>query len=375
MKFISTQQNFSRGLTIAEKIIGKNFILPILQSILVSCEKSTGRVKLASTDLEMGIEVIIPSKTEEEGSVAVPAKLISGFVRNLPDEKIDFSEKNNKVLVQCANYKSNIKGQDSKEFPLIPPDKDGDEFTIKTEDFISGISHVVNSVSLLDIKPEISGVFVQFREDDTCFAATDSFRLAEKSVKNSKKSNFLNKVIIPRRACDVIMRTFSDVKDNIDIKVNENQITIKSSSNDPASYKIRFVSKIIEGDYPNYEQIIPAGFALTVGAGKDELIRHIKSASLFSNKIHEVILQSNSKKQQLEIMSADAEFGDHHSVLPAKVQGNDEKVVLNYQYLLDGIQGLLSPNISLKINQANTPIMISSGEDTGFRYLLMPIKA
>lgn len=375
MKFISTQQNFCRGLSTTEKVIGKNFTLPILQNILVSCEKSMGRLKLASTDLEMGIEVIIPSKIEEEGSVAVPAKLISGFVRNLPDEKIDFSEKNNKILIQCANYKSNIKGQDSKEFPLIPQDKDADVFVLKTADFVSGISHVINSASLLDIKPEISGVFVQFREDDTCFTATDSFRLAEKTVKNSKKSNFLNKVIIPRRACDVIMRVFGDIKDSIDIKVNENQITIKSFSEDPTSQKIRFVSKIIEGDYPNYEQIIPGNFALVVEVSKDELIRHIKSASLFSNKIHEVILQSNSKKQQLEVMSADAEYGDHHSVLPAKIQGNDEKVVLNYQYLLDGIQGFLSSTVSLKINQANTPIMISSPEEGGFRYLLMPIKA
>ena len=374
MKFISTQQNFCRGLSLTEKVIGKNFTLPILQNILVSCEKSTGRVKLSSTDLEMGIEVIIPSKIEEEGSVAVPAKLISGFVRNLPDEKIDFSEKNNKISIHCANYKSNIKGQDSKEFPLMPQDKDADVSTLKTEDFISGISHVINSASLLDIKPEISGVFVQFRELDTCFTATDSFRLAEKTVKNSKKSSFLNKVIIPRRACDVITRVFGDIKDSIDIKINENQITINSFSEDPTSQKIRFVSKITEGDYPNYEQIIPSSFTLVVGASKDELIRHIKSASLFSNKIHEVILQSNSKKQQLEIMSADAEYGDHYSVLPAKIQGNDERVVLNCQYLLDGIQGLLFSTVSLKINQANTPIMISSPEEGGFRYLLMPIK-
>ncbi|MFY9457946.1 MAG: DNA polymerase III subunit beta [Candidatus Spechtbacterales bacterium] len=374
MKFICTQQNFCQGLSIAEKVIGKNFALPILQNILINCEKNTGRIKLSSTDLEMGIEVIIPSKIEEEGSVAIPAKLISGFVRNLPDEKIDFSGKSNKILIQCANYKSTIKGQDSKEFPLIPQDKNADAVTLKIEDFISGISRVINSVSLLDIKPEISGVFVQFREEDTCFAATDSFRLAEKSIKNSKKNTFIDKTIIPRRACDVIMRVFGDAKDSIGIEINENQITIKNSPQDPTSPKIRFVSKIIEGDYPNYEQIIPSNFTTTIKAPKDELIRHIKTAGLFSNKIHEVVLQSNAKKQQLEIMSEDAEHGDHYSVLPCKIQGNDEKVVLNYEYLLDGMQGLLSPTVSLKMNQANTPIMVSSPEDEGFRYLLMPIK-
>lgn len=375
MKFTCTQQNFCQGLSIAEKVIGKNFTLPILQNILINCEKGKGYVKISSTDLEMGVEVTMPSKVEEEGGAAIPAKLISGFARSLPDEKIDFSGKNNKVLVQCANYKSNIKSQDSKEFPLIPQDKDTDAISLKTDDFVLGISSVINSVSLMDIKPEISGVFAQFRENDTCFAATDSFRLAEKSIKNSKKNTLLNKVIIPRRACDVIIRVFSDMKDRIDIKISENQITVKNSPEDPTAQKVRFISKIIEGEYPNYEQIIPGNFETTIKVPKDELIRHIKTASLFSSKIREVILQCNSKKQQLEIMSSDAEYGDHYSLIPCEVEGNDGKIVLNFQYLLDGIQGLLSPTVFIKINQPSTPVMILAPEDEGFRYLLMPIKA
>ena len=152
MQFTCTQQNLTYGLNIVEKIIGKNFSLPILQNILISCEKNKGYIKLSSTDLEMGIEVNIPAKIEEEGSVAVPAKLINNFIRTLPDEKISFLEKNKKINIQCGNYKSNIKGQDPKEFPIIPQNNAEESFNIKSDSFISGLTPVISSVSLLDIK-------------------------------------------------------------------------------------------------------------------------------------------------------------------------------------------------------------------------------
>jgi len=374
MKFTCTQQNFLQGLNITEKVIGKNFTLPILQNILITCVKNRGHIKLSSTDLEMGVEVIIPSKIEEEGSVTIPSRLISSFVRNLPDEKINFSEKNKKVFIRCKNYKSNIKGQDAKEFPLIPQNRDDDTFSVNARDFISGIAPVIGSVSVLDIKPEISGVFVNFKETDTCFAATDSFRLAEKKIKNNTKNTYLKKIIIPKRACDVIMRIFQDTNDTINIQASNNQITIKNSPEDRLSPKIKFVSKVIDGEYPNYEQIIPTNFKISVKVSKDELIRHIKTAGIFSSKIQEVSLKVNAKDQILEISSQDAEYGDHYSTIPCEIQGNDEKTLLNFQYLLDGIQNLNSQDISFKMNQSAMPILISSSQDDGFKYIIMPIK-
>lgn len=375
MKFTCTQQNFNRGLSITEKIIGRNFSLPILQNILIACEKSKGTVELSSTDLEMGIEVVVPAKVDEEGSITIPARLINSFVQNLPDEKIEFSEKNKKISVQCKNYRSNIKGQDAKEFPLIPQSKeDTNTFLIKSEDFISGMAPVITSASLLDIKPEISGVYVQIREDDVCFAATDSFRLAEKIVKTSK-NDYLKKVIVPRRTADMIIRIFQAIKDPLDIQVDANQIIIKNSTDDPLSSKVRFVSKLIDGEYPNYEQIIPKNFTTSVKVSRDELIRHIKTASLFSSKIHEVVLKTNLQKQCLEVTAEDPEHGDHHSTLPCAVEGKDEKVVLNFDYLLDGIQNSSSENVILKVNQATTPILITAFQNEGFRYVLMPIKS
>ena len=374
MQFTCTQQNLTYGLNIVEKIIGKNFSLPILQNILISCEKNKGYIKLSSTDLEMGIEVNIPAKTEEEGSVAVPAKLINNFIRTLPDEKISFLEKNKKINIHCGNYKAHIKGQDPKEFPIIPQNNAEESFNIKSDSFISGLTPVISSVSLLDIKPEICGVFINFKKENIYFVATDSFRLAEKKIKNTKENKYLNKIIIPRRTCDIIMRIFQETEDVLNIQITNNQITIKNSPHDQLAPKIKLVSKIIEGEYPNYEQIIPNSFTTSIKVLKNDLIRHIKSASIFSNKIYEVALQVNPQKQVLEIISQDTEYGDHYSTLNCEIEGNSEKTVLNFNYLLEGLQNISSDTVLIKINQSTSPILISSVENEGFKYILMPIK-
>ena len=374
MKFTCTHQNFLKGLNITEKVIGKNFSLPILQNILVSCEKNKGNLKLSSTDLEMGVEILIPAKIEEEGNIAIPAKLLGGFIRSLPSEKIEFSEKNRKVSIQCQNYKANIKGEDGREFPIIPQNLEEEGFLTKSDIFLSGITPVVSSASLLDIKPEISGVYIQLRENDSLFTATDSFRLAEKTVKNDGKNNYVNSIILPRRTCDILVRIFEDLKGDFMVNIHSNQITIKNSPQDPITPKITFVSKVIDGDYPKYEQIIPTSFTTSIKAQKHELIQHIRTAGLFSSKIREVSLKTNSQKQCLEITSEDATYGDHHSTLHCEIEGKEGKSVLNFEYLLDGLQSISSDTILIKMNEPTTPILISSFKNEGFRYILMPIK-
>jgi len=139
-------------------------------------------------------------------------------------------------------------------------------------------------------------------------------------------------------------------------------------------HKITFISRVIVGEFPNYKQIIPNDFLIKIEVSRDELIQHIKTASCFSNKINEIIFQINPKKQQLEIMSQDQEYGSHQSTLACEVQGKEEKVLFNFQYLLDGIQNINSQTVKIKLNHATTPVVISSSEDSRFKYVLMPIK-
>lgn len=374
MKFICTQQNLIKGVTCAEKVITRNFTLPILQNMLMQCEPQTGFVTFASTDLEMGLEIHISAKVEEGGAITVPAKLISGLARALPQENITISSKNNVLSLECKNYKSNIKGQGSGEFPLIPASKNTEELLIKRNDFFMGLASVAESVSGGEVKPELTGVCVQFRDDSLCFAATDSFRLSEKVIPLAEKNSYIKKVIIPKKSADAIARIFEGQGADLALSTQDNQIFIKSKEPSSALEKVRFVSRLIDSEYPSYEQIIPTSFQTTVRVPRDEIIRHVKSASLFSQKINEIALYVNQKKQQLEILSQDQEYGDYHSVLPCEIEGEEVKLAFNSGYLLDGIQGISGPTVSIQANQEASPILVSSAEYDGFRYVLMPIK-
>lgn len=374
MRFISTQQKLSQGLSITERVIGRNLALPILQNTLLSCNKKNGLLTLLSTDLEMGVEVQTSAKIEEEGSVAVPTKLLNDFVKNLPNENIEFSEKGKRIFIHCGNYQSNMKGEDASDFPLIPNPKDIPRFILNSADFLEGISSVINSVSLLDIKPEISGILIQFINKDICFTATDSFRLSEKVMKIENKNTHTDSLIVPRKVCDMIGRVFQGTSGLLHIETGDNQVIVKNNPEDAFTPRVRFVGKIIDGEYPDYEQIIPKEFRKIIEVSREGFVQRVRTAGLFSNKISEVTLWPNEEKQELRIIANDQERGDYLSAVPCKVKGTGEKISFNFQYLLDGMQNINSPNILIKMNEPTTPALIEPQEDEGFRYLIMPIR-
>jgi len=323
----------------------------------------------------MGVEVIVPAKIEEEGRVTVPAKLFSGLMRNFPDEKIEAAAKNNTLAIRSKNYTSNIKGESADNFPLIPSAPTEEEgCTVRAEEFFSGLSSVLGSVSTLDIKPEITGVYVQFNQDEICFVATDSFRLSEKKIPFEKKNTYLKKVIIPHKTCDTIIRVFEKSGPTLYIQISDNQIFVKNNPKDGTGAEVRFVSRVIDGEYPNYEQIIPESFSTTVQCAREEIIRHIKSAGLFSSKISEVTFRVNAQAGEIEVSSSDKEQGDYHSTLSCEGKGKEVRTICNFTYILDGIGNISSPTVSFNLNEDSTPVLISAAEDSSFRYLLMPIK-
>jgi len=374
MKFVSTQSKLYQALAITEKIIGKNLTLPILTNTLITADKKRGVLKLCSTDLEMGVEVESTAKIEVDGEITAPTKLFSNFIKDLPNENIEFEERDKKITVRCANYKSTIKGESADDFPLIPNPNIEEFVIVNGQDFLLGIASVINSVSLMEIRPEISGVFINIKEDSICFAATDSFRLSERVMSLNSINKYLNKIIIPKKCCDGILRIFQNTQGDLRVQAMDNQIIIKSEAEDALAPKIRFVGRLIDGDYPDYEQIIPKSFSKIAEVPRNEFIQRVRTASLFSNKIKEITCELNTKKQQIEVCAINHEYGDYLASVPCSIKGEDEKITLNFQYLLDGMQFINSQILQLKVNESTTPALIQSAENERFRYLIMPIK-
>jgi DNA polymerase-3 subunit beta len=371
MKIICIQENFKKGLNLIQNIIGKNLTLPILNNILLSTEKR--QLKLSATDLEIAITNYVVCKIEKEGAITVPAKTLVNFVSNLPNKKIEMTAKNNIIYLKCENFKSNIKGLDIKEFPIIPKIKSEPILEINSLNLKNALEQVVNFVSFSDIRPEITGVFFDFSSDkEIKFVATDSFRLGEKLVnlKNNKiKKNYQGSVIIPAKTVQELIRIISnlDEEEVVEISIGDNQILFNLS-------KTQIISKLIEGSYPSYQQLVSQHFDTSVLINKEDLLKAVKLSSFFSSKINDVRLRVNSKKSLIEVYSQDIELGENLSELNCDAKGKDLEIIFNHKYLLDGLNDIDSKNIILGFNGETSPGIIKPEGDEGFNYIIMPIK-
>jgi len=371
MKIICLQENFKKGLNIIQNIVGKNLTLPILNNILLNTEKK--QLKLSATDLEIAITNYVICKIEKEGGITMPAKTLVNFINNLPNKKIEITVKNNTTFVRCENFKSNIKGLDVKEFPIIPKIKNEPILEINSLNLKNALEQVINFASFSDIRPEITGVFFDFSSDkEIKFVATDSFRLGEKTInfKNNKvKKDYRGSAIIPAKTIQELIRIISnlDEEGTIEISIENNQILFNLS-------KIQIISKLIEGSYPNYQQLISQNFDTSILINKEDLVKAVKLSSFFSSKINDVRLRVDSKKSLLEVFSQDIELGENLSELNCDIKGKDLEIIFNHKYLLDGLNNVASKNIFLGFNGETSPGIIKPEGDETFNYVIMPIK-
>lgn len=382
MKILCTQENLSSGLFITSHISFKSLNLPILNNILIQVEKNT--IKFLATNLEIGVSCSIRGKIEKEGSYTVGGKLLSDYINLLPKEKIELElmeEKNNSTSylnIHCNNYLTKIKGISASEFPLIPKIERKNPYICNINNLRESISQVIFAVSLNEARPEISGVFMNFSKDSLVFAATDSFRLAEKitTLKSNNSSQQSQKIIIPTKTLQELQRILNSIKDdmgvetikNIEIYVSENQILFVVGN-------IEIVSRLIEGQYPDYKQIIPQKFSTSIEISTNELIQAIKASSLFSrSNIYDVILSFSSEKNEVIIQASNTQVGENRSVITAKITGKNNEIVLNYKYLLDGLQNINSEEIVINIIDGSNPCIIKPKELAEYMYIIMPIK-
>ena len=370
MKIICLQENLKNGLNVVQNITGKNLTLPILNNILLSIDQK--QLKLSTTNLEMAITSHISCKIEKEGSITIPAKLLVNFISNLPNKKIEISVKNNIANLKCDNYKSIIKGLDAKDFPIIPKIKSEPILEMDSFEFKNALEQVINFVSISDIRPEISGILFDFtNEKRVKFVATDSFRLGEKmlNIKNIKtKKDDIKSIIIPYKTVQELIRIISNQENNtLKISIENNQILFSLP-------ETQIISRLIEGNYPNYQQLISKQFDTTAIIKKEELIKAVKIGSFFSSKINDIRFKVNCKKSLIEVFSQDIELGENSSEIEGEIKGKDLEIIFNHKYLLDGLNNINAEKIVIGFNGEISPGIIKPEGKEDFTYIIMPIK-
>lgn len=374
MKISSLQENLKTSLFIVSHIAGKNINLPILNNILI--EALDGKIKLVSTDLEMGIVSVVRGKIEEEGTFTVEAKILSDYVSLLPNKKVDITKKENKLKIECDNYKTSIKGQEAEEYPLIPQVERNEYYKVGIHDFKQALSQVIFAVSTSETRIELSGVLFDFNTKNLTLAATDSFRLAEKKIEIKTNTKEEKKIIIPAKTLQEVLRILSSLK-NESLNEDEKEIIFYVSDNQILFIlgTTELVSRLIEGQYPDYQQILPTEAKTKAIINKNELLRAVKAASLFSKSgVNDINLDFPLGKNKLVITSASGQSGDNITELDASIKGADNGIVVNFKYLLDGINNIEGDNIIIQVVDGETPCLLKGENNGSYSYIIMPIK-
>lgn len=371
MKIITLQKNLKDSLFAVNHIAQKNTNLPILNNILFSAHD--GIIKLISTNLEIGITSVVRGKIELEGDFTVDARLISEYVNLLDNDKVEIELLDAELQLRCGNYETKIKGLAAEEFPLIPVIERTEHLKINTEELKKALSRVLFSVSADESRLELSGVLFSCSSDELLIAGTDSYRLSEKKIKIESTFSSDRKLIVPAKTLQELVRIISNEKSGDD----EAKDVFMYASDNQCLFVVgatELVSRLIDGQYPDYRQIIPVKHECSASMVRDEVVRAVKAASLFSRSGVNDIVFSLSTKGELSISSASGQAGEHNTKLAGIITGKDASITLNYRYVLDGLAAVSGASVIFEVIDDQTPCVIKDEADPGFVYIIMPIK-
>lgn len=382
MKVTCTQENFKKAIYSTERVVGKQIALPILENILLETEQ--GMLKVSATNLEIGVFLKIGAKIEEEGKITVPAKLLSNFVNNLSTENtVSLIVRDQTLQISSGSSKAQIKGLQAHDFPIIPEMEGEFLFSLSAQDVKENLPKLLSCVSLDNARPELSGINMILVEKEAHFAATDSFRLAETILPlnvlsesaYAAQTEKTQSVIVPFHTLSEVLRVIGPETGEVMISIEESQIFFQVDN-------VRIVSRLINGKYPAYKQIIPQKFTTKVVLEKDEVLRAVKLAGIFTNnKTGEIHISADSKSNEISVQSRAEEVGENQTILKANIEGPDQRVIFNPRYVADGVQAITTNNLAVLLNDGLSPVVLKMVEEKsqnlkdGFTYVIMPIKS
>jgi len=363
MKISLLTENFKKALSITSHIVGKNQNLPILNNLLLTVD--SGTISLSTTNLEIGIKTVLRGKIEEEGSVTVPARLLADYINNLSSDTVELASDKFNLKIKAKKSNTKIKGVDPSEFPLLPDIETKEKINILVDDFKIALQQTVFAASTDTTRPELCSVLVKSKDNNLILAATDSYRLTEKKLSIGGDKNI--NVLIPQTTLQEANRVFSEADGGeITIEFNENQVKFSNENT-------FLISRISEGQFPDYEQIIPSDSKIKVSLNTTEFSRAVRAASIFCRQgINDVKISLQNKKMIINALND--QVGESQVEVEAEINGNNLDIVFNYHYLLDVLSVVGSQEVELGLNDTNLPGVLRPKGDSSYTYVIMPIK-
>ncbi len=366
-----TQNKLKNGLSLTGRAISKISTLPVLKNIYLKADKNY--LCLTATDLEIAVKHWILVGIEEKGDLLIPYDTFSSFINLLPNKKVSLKKDKENIKILCEEYKTEIKGINYDDFPVVPEVKEGGKIIIKGNVLYESLLQIVDIPSTSKLKPEISGVLFSCVNNELNLVATDTYRLAEKKIILKDKIKDFS-FILPQRTVREVINIFKETDSDVHLVFDENQIvfrTLLENSNNPY---IELTSKVVEGNYPDYKRIIPTEEKTKVIVNKDEFINKIKASSVFSSKVKEVVLNISPKEGKINIRSSNNDIGSYETEIKGRGEGVEIEVSFNYKFILDGLVNIKSSEIIFIINEEDKPGIIKPIGKNDYLYVVMPIK-
>ncbi len=372
MKLSCLQENISRGLAVVGRAVATRTTLPITNNVLLMTDQS--RLKMVATNLEMAISYWIGAKVEEEGSITVPARLLTEFVNSLPNDKIDMeiSPKGKTMTLKCARFEARISGIDAKDFPPIPVVGEGLTTRVKVEDLRLGIGQVVFAAATEESRPVLTGIDARFDDGMLTLAAADGFRLAVHKLPLAAPVKDKAEVIMPGRTMAELNRLMSDGEDEVEITVNPNKSQILFKLKD-----LELVSQLVQGTFPQHSQLIPASYKTKAVVDVAQFLRATKTASIFardgSGIVRIVMGVEDGSPGKMTISARSEELGDDIGDIDATVEGPESKIAFNGKYLTDVLSVLKEPRVALETTGPSSPGVIRPVGADNYVHVVMPM--
>ena len=382
MQLSCLQENLSRALAVVSRAVAVRSTLPITQNVLLATEG--GRLKLSTTNLEIGITTWIGAMIDEEGSITVPARLLTEFVNSLSPGQMNLvvTDRPKSLKVASGRIDARISGTDAEDFPPIPviASEDGVSFQVSTGDFKRSLDLTVFAADTEDTRPVLSGILVEIEEDNLTLAAADGFRLAVKKGKILNPVEDPVNVIIPARTFAEVGRLIGDLDSTMEVLVSSqrNQVLFKMED-------LQIVSQIIQGNFPRYRDLLEDAMRETKADATlriDQMLAASRSVYIFvrdSNNIVKLQMNPGGSGEDAEpvgqmiVSSNDDEIGENSAELDSHVQGEEATIAFNGKYLLDILGSLQGERLRIQTSGPSRAGVFTLPDSDDYIHLIMPM--
>jgi DNA polymerase III subunit beta len=366
MKLQVTQSNLAKALGLTSKIAGsRGLTLPVLQNVLIKTDKN--RVKISANNLDIAITCYIGAKVEQEGAITVPARIFHEFVMNLSSGVIDLETDGNRLNIASSSHKSIINGISAEDYPELPSVENPKTFMIPAEEFKRALTKTVFAAGSDDTRPVLTAVILHTigKNKKITLAATDSYRLSHYETTISSEDDL--KLLIPATTMSEVLRSIDENIDQIEIQYDDDKIHFLIG-------EIEIISRLLDGKYPDYMNLIPTEFSTTISVVLSEIASLAKISGIFAKEAAGgITIDVSAPESKISVRSIASQLGENVSELESKVVGESLSITLNSRYLVDGLNTIDSLGLEICFNGSSRPALLRDTKMKNYIHLIMPV--